>query len=205
MSILLVVVVERESCMVWLVRQLLGVRGRQAVCRAAVDLATEIDGTQGEGASAILWRQAVRTAGAAKASAVGAIRRADRRPVGDGRLCLLAGAGEPRLGAAVRRGVRLRARDQAQRILHPASLAVALADRRSRGAEAQRRRKNLAGEVFAVASARAKQHLQDAVADDPELRRLLDEVQSRSLDPLTAVREILEKVFHLNGDGTDAR
>ncbi|HEV3402931.1 MAG TPA: methylmalonyl Co-A mutase-associated GTPase MeaB [Gaiellaceae bacterium] len=66
-----------------------------------------------------------------------------------------------------------------------------------------RRRKNLAGEVFAVASARAKQHLEEAVADDPELRRLLDDVQSRTLDPLTAVREILEKVFRLNG--TDAR
>ena len=52
----------------------------------------------------------------------------------------------------------------------------------------ERRRKNLAGEVFAVASGRAKAHLQQAVADDPELRRLLDEVQSRKLDPLTAVR-----------------
>src|SRR5205807_7294264 len=31
----------------------------------------------------------------------------------------------------------------------------------------ERRRKNLAGEVFAVASARAKVRLQDAVADDP--------------------------------------
>jgi LAO/AO transport system kinase len=59
----------------------------------------------------------------------------------------------------------------------------------------ERRRKNLAGEVFAVASARAKAHLERAVADDPELRRLLDEVQRRELDPLTAVREILEKVF----------
>ncbi|HEY1369666.1 MAG TPA: methylmalonyl Co-A mutase-associated GTPase MeaB [Gaiellaceae bacterium] len=59
----------------------------------------------------------------------------------------------------------------------------------------ERRRKNLAGEVFAVASARAKAHLEQAVADDPELRRLLDEVQRRELDPLTAVREILEKVF----------
>jgi len=75
----------------------------------------------------------------------------------------------------------------------------------SEGELESRRRKNLAGEVFAVASARAKQHLQEAVADDPELRRLLDEVQSRELDPLTAVREILEKVFHLNGDGPDAR
>jgi LAO/AO transport system kinase len=68
----------------------------------------------------------------------------------------------------------------------------------------ERRRKNLAGEVFAVASTRAKEHLEHAVADDPELRRLLAEVQSRQLDPLTAVREIMEKVFRIgdpNGTG----
>ncbi len=59
----------------------------------------------------------------------------------------------------------------------------------------ERRRKNLAAEVFAVASGRAKTHLEHAVEDDPELRRLLDEVQARTLDPLTAVREILERVF----------
>ena len=70
------------------------------------------------------------------------------------------------------------------------------------GALEERRRKNLAGEVFAVASGRAKAHLERAVADDPELRRLLDEVQRRELDPLTAVREIMEKVFHI-GDATD--
>jgi GTPase len=63
----------------------------------------------------------------------------------------------------------------------------------------ERRRKNLAREVFAVASGRAKAHLQLAVANDPELRRLLDEVQRRELDPLTAVKEIMEKVFHLSG------
>jgi LAO/AO transport system kinase len=66
----------------------------------------------------------------------------------------------------------------------------------------ERRRSNLAGEVFAVASARAKTHLEHAVSDDPELRRLLDEVQRRELDPLTAVREILDKVFHIDGAGT---
>jgi LAO/AO transport system kinase len=69
----------------------------------------------------------------------------------------------------------------------------------------ERRRKNLAGEVFAVASARAKQHLEHAVADDPELRRLLDEVQRRELDPLTAVREILDKVFHIGDQGNGSR
>ncbi len=63
---------------------------------------------------------------------------------------------------------------------------------------AERRRRNLAGEVFAVASARAKRHLEDAVADDPELKRLLESVQQRQLDPLTAVREIMDKVFKVD-------
>ncbi len=62
---------------------------------------------------------------------------------------------------------------------------------------AERRARNLASEVFAVASSRATGHLEQAVADDPELRRLLDEVQRRELDPLTAVGEILEKVFRI--------
>jgi GTPase len=65
------------------------------------------------------------------------------------------------------------------------------------------RARNLATEVFAVASARAKGHLERAVEDDPELRRLLEEVQRRELDPLTAVREILEKVFKIQVDGDE--
>ena len=63
------------------------------------------------------------------------------------------------------------------------------------GTLAERRAANLAGEVFAVASARATARLEEAVAEDEELRRLLDEVQRRELDPLTAVREIMERVF----------
>jgi LAO/AO transport system kinase len=69
----------------------------------------------------------------------------------------------------------------------------------------ERRRRNLAAEVFAVASSRAKEHLERAVGDDPELRRLLDAVQNRSLDPLTAVREIMEKVFNVAADGSHTR
>ena len=69
------------------------------------------------------------------------------------------------------------------------------------GTLAERRARNLTGEVFAVASARAKAHLEDAVAEDAELRRLLGEVQRRELDPLTAVREIMEKVFRVETDG----
>jgi LAO/AO transport system kinase len=77
----------------------------------------------------------------------------------------------------------------------------------SEGLLEERRRKNLAGEVFAVASGRAKAHLERAVEDDPELRRLLDEVQRRELDPLSAVREILGRVFKLGDpeDRTDSR
>jgi LAO/AO transport system kinase len=67
----------------------------------------------------------------------------------------------------------------------------------------ERRRRNLAREVFAVASSRAKTHLESTVADDAELRRLLDEVEQRRLDPLTAVREIMEKVFRVGSP--DAR
>ena len=72
----------------------------------------------------------------------------------------------------------------------------------------ERRRRNLAGEVYAVAAARAKAHLERAVEGDPELRRLLGEVQQRQLDPLTAVREIMDKVFHLpdgDRDGSHTR
>ena len=59
----------------------------------------------------------------------------------------------------------------------------------------ERRRRNLSREVFAVASSRAKTHLEVAVADDPELQRVLHAVERRELDPLSAVREIMEKVF----------
>jgi LAO/AO transport system kinase len=70
----------------------------------------------------------------------------------------------------------------------------------------ERRRRNLAAEVFAVASARARRRLESAVAENPELARLLEQVQRRELDPLSAVRAILTEVFHLgNEDGADTR
>ena len=61
----------------------------------------------------------------------------------------------------------------------------------------RRRRENLAREVFAVATARAKEHLVETVQGNPDLRRLLAAVQARELDPLSAVREILEQVFRI--------
>jgi LAO/AO transport system kinase len=76
----------------------------------------------------------------------------------------------------------------------------------SEGELERRRKRNLAQEVFQVASTRARRHLEETVRDDAELRRLLDEVQARKLDPLTAVREILEKVFRIGDEnGTHAR
>ena len=76
------------------------------------------------------------------------------------------------------------------------------------GTLAERRAANLASEVFAVASARAKARLEAAVVEDEELRRLLGEVQRRELDPLSAVREIMQRVFKVrdgDADGSDTR
>lgn len=67
----------------------------------------------------------------------------------------------------------------------------------------ERRRRNLAREVFAIASSRATAHLEAAVAGDPTLQKVLASVESRELDPLSAVRQILEEVFEL--DGSDDR
>jgi LAO/AO transport system kinase len=64
----------------------------------------------------------------------------------------------------------------------------------------ERRRRNLAEEVFALASSRANAHLQAAVAGDPELVRVLRGVEERELDPLSAVRRILEEVFRIDAD-----
>jgi LAO/AO transport system kinase len=62
-----------------------------------------------------------------------------------------------------------------------------------------RRRDNIRLEVLALASERAHRHLEASVRLDPELERLLEEVHERRLDPLTAVREIMIRVFHIPG------
>ncbi len=68
----------------------------------------------------------------------------------------------------------------------------------------ERRRRNLGGEVVSVATARARERIEHALASDPRLAELLDEVQRRETDPLTVVTAILDDV--LGGDGApDAR
>jgi LAO/AO transport system kinase len=61
----------------------------------------------------------------------------------------------------------------------------------------QRRRRSLAAEVFAVASSRASAHLRSTVEGDATLRSVLERVEARELDPLSAVQQILEEVFEL--------
>ncbi len=61
-----------------------------------------------------------------------------------------------------------------------------------------RRRRNLETEVFNVAAGRARRQIEGAVAEDPRLRDVLDRVGRRELDPLTAVHEILQEVFHIS-------
>jgi LAO/AO transport system kinase len=59
----------------------------------------------------------------------------------------------------------------------------------------RRRRDSIEREVVTVALAQARRRLEEAVAGDPELRRLLDEVHERRLDPLSATREIADRVL----------
>jgi GTPase len=68
----------------------------------------------------------------------------------------------------------------------------------------RRRAANLAAEVLAVSTARARSHLERSIAADPELAALLERVQVRELDPLAAVHEIMERVLGIDGDENTA-
>jgi LAO/AO transport system kinase len=76
-------------------------------------------------------------------------------------------------------------------------LAAKLAEHRAhieaQGTLSQRRRRNLMSEVLAIATNRLRRELEHAVADDDEVRRLLDRVVARELDPASAAATILER------------
>jgi LAO/AO transport system kinase len=57
----------------------------------------------------------------------------------------------------------------------------------------ERRRRNLLGEVIAIASNRMRRELEQAVGEDPGTQALLDRVVSRELDPASAAGTILER------------
>ena len=77
-------------------------------------------------------------------------------------------------------------------------LWAALEQRRSelveRGELDARRERNLSGEVEALAVARLRARVQDAMASEPEIRELVTGVQRREIDPLTAVDAVVATV-----------
>jgi LAO/AO transport system kinase len=64
---------------------------------------------------------------------------------------------------------------------------------REAGTLAERRRRNLRNEVLAIATTRMRRKLEDELGEDPEFRRLLDEVVERKLDPASAATALLER------------
>jgi len=58
-----------------------------------------------------------------------------------------------------------------------------------------RRRENLRRELFALALSRMRRELDQAAAGDSELEELIRAVAERRLDPLTAVRELRERLL----------
>jgi LAO/AO transport system kinase len=61
------------------------------------------------------------------------------------------------------------------------------------GTLAERRRRNLMNEVMALATARLRRRLDESVREDEEVRKLLDEVVERRLDPASAAAKLLER------------
>ena len=59
------------------------------------------------------------------------------------------------------------------------------------GVLSERRRRNLANEVVALATFRLRHELEASMAVDPEVHRLLDAVVERKLDPASAAKQIL--------------
>jgi LAO/AO transport system kinase len=57
----------------------------------------------------------------------------------------------------------------------------------------ERRRRNLRGEVLAIATARMRRRLEAELGEDAEFQRLLDEVVARRLDPASAATALLER------------
>jgi LAO/AO transport system kinase len=63
----------------------------------------------------------------------------------------------------------------------------------AQGTLSERRRRNLLSEVLAIATYRLRRELEESLGADDEVRRLLDRVVARELDPASAAAEILER------------
>jgi len=61
------------------------------------------------------------------------------------------------------------------------------------GQLAERRRRNLRNEVLAIATARMRRRLEEDLHEDPEFKRLIEQVVERRLDPASAAAALLER------------
>jgi LAO/AO transport system kinase len=61
------------------------------------------------------------------------------------------------------------------------------------GTLAERRRRNLMNEVLALAAGRMRRKLDESVREDESVRKLLEEVVARRLDPASAAAKLLER------------
>jgi LAO/AO transport system kinase len=61
------------------------------------------------------------------------------------------------------------------------------------GTLSERRRRNLMNEVVGLAAYRLRQRLEESIAEDADVQRLLDDVVARKLDPASAAKTILER------------
>ena len=80
------------------------------------------------------------------------------------------------------------------------AIRIARAYLREEGRLAERRRRSLSAEVFALASGRAREHSERTVAEDPELR-LCSTPSSGAMTHYLAVQQILERVFQIGRNG----
>jgi GTPase len=75
-------------------------------------------------------------------------------------------------------------------------VAVALTDHRlhiqAGGTLSARRRRNLMNEVLSLATYHMRRELETSVQEDPEVKKLLDQVVAREIDPATAAGRILQ-------------
>jgi LAO/AO transport system kinase len=72
-------------------------------------------------------------------------------------------------------------------------LDVHRAHLQQQGTLGERRRRNLMGEVLAIATQRMRRELEASLRDDASVQELLDRVADRELDPASAATEILAR------------
>ena len=96
-------------------------------------------------------------------------------------------------------------RTEAVRDAGTEELADALAAHRAHleqtGALAQRRQRNLMGEVLSIATARMRRELQAGLDGDPAVAAILRRVAARELDPASAAAEVLRRTERRDAGG----